>query len=192
MASQQPIEEAATPRWHVIAVKAKRETWAAQNLRANGHEVYLPLRLATTMWGIQNGKRVKLAREAIYSTPLFPGYLFVRIQSAKEWASIFTTWGVQSVIGTRERPAAVRKGVIEGLKATEEKGLIRLETAEELSQRVANMAQGDQVKVAMGGVLGELAAIFDAEVDDERCAVLLSLCGSDSRRVVLDKARVRT
>lgn len=179
--------ETAQERWHVVQVKAKHEIWAAQNLRHNGHEVYLPMRRLTETAGVgfvQRKGAVKARVEGgrIRSLPLFPGYLFVLVRSATEWASIFTTMGVTSVVGTRERPQAVRKGVVEKLKEAEELGLMAMASVEEINDRLAGVEAGDPVKLLMMGE--EMAAVFGTNIDAERCMVLVSICGRDSRTYV--------
>jgi transcription antitermination factor NusG len=120
---------------------------------------------------------------------LFPGYVFVRVRTAQEWSSIFITRGVRSVLGTRDRPSPVRRGVIEALQLAEAAGLNELMSAQELDARLADVKIGDEVRVEMAGVLGELKAIYCGDVDDDRCEILISMCGRDSRTKV-SKARL--
>jgi transcriptional antiterminator RfaH len=185
------LGEMAAQRWYVVRVKGKSETWAAQNLRANRHDVYLPMRRTTLKAGfiMRKGRRVRIERDTISSSPLFPGYLFVRVRHDAEWASIFTTHGVQSVVGVGERPQAVRKGEVLKLQLAEQLGLMSLASVEAINDRLAGVEEGDPVKVLM---LGEtIQAIFGTDIDEERCMVLLSICGRDSRTYV-PKALVST
>lgn len=181
-------EAKASGRWYVLAVNSKRETWAKENLRRNGHEVFLPtLRKTVPAW-VQHGGRRRRQGSVIVTWPLFPGYLFVNVRATTEWPSIFTTHGVKSAVGAG-RPGMVRAGVVEALQAAEAAGFNELMSPDELDARLANVEAGDEVRVRMGGVLDELKAIFAGDVDDERCEVLVSLCGCDSR-VKVHKARV--
>ncbi|MBX3480099.1 MAG: hypothetical protein KF842_06840 [Caulobacter sp.] len=178
-------------RWHVVQVNAKRETWAMQNLQGHGHEVYLPTVRKTVRDVIQRRGRRKSLAPTLAMVPAFPGYLFVFVRAAREWPSILTTHGVKGAISTAASgaPSCVPTREVEALKAAEEKGLNELMSEAELDARLAQLDEGDPCRVQMDGALGWLRAVYAGPVDDERCAVLVSLCGRDSR-VPISKARV--
>ena len=56
--------------WRVFHIKPRAEKRVADRLAAAGHEVFLPLRTALRQWSDRK-KRVE--------EPLFPGYLFARV-----------------------------------------------------------------------------------------------------------------
>lgn len=179
-------------RWHAVTVSSKRETWALANLRKNGHYGYLPMWRRDVVrhdYVMRKGIRRRIKRQEVVATPLFPGYLFVLVRASHEWPSIYTTHGVKSVVGTADRAAPVRRGVVEALQAAEAAGFNELMSREALNQRIAALDAGDPIRLTMGGHVDFLEAVYCGEVDDERCEVLVSLCGRDSR-VKVEKARV--
>lgn len=180
------------PRWYAVRTESRRETWALQNLLVNDHEAYLPVwrqAVRRPAWIQRRGKRVRVVMDEIITGPLFQGYLFVQVRDVAEWPSIYKTHGVKGMVGAGMRPAAVRRGVVEALRLAELAGLNDMMTADQLNARIAALKDGDPVKVAMGGALEEMQAIFCEAFDDERAVVLISLCGCDSR-VVVPKVRL--
>src|ERR1700755_204170 len=95
--------------WYVVQTQANGEFRAAENLRRQGFEVYLPRYL----------KRRRHARRVeTVAAPLFPSYLFVAIDMATQrWLSIQSTVGVARLVCDGDRPAAVPPHVIETLKS---------------------------------------------------------------------------
>lgn len=179
-------------RWFAVTVNGKQETYAMQNLQALGHVVYLPIwrrAVKRRAWIMRRGVRKPTTHEVIETGPLFPTYLFVQVRDPKAWPSIFRTHGVRQVVGSSGRPAPVRRGVVEGLQQAELAGLNELMTFDQLNARLAGVEVGDEVRVAMGGVLDELGAIFAEDIDEERATVLVSMCGCESR-VKVPKARL--
>ena len=72
---------------YVVATKAGRERLAARQLQNQAFDVFLPLR----------NKSVRHARRIITrKVPLFPGYLFVRMDiDAVRWRAVNGTIGVK-------------------------------------------------------------------------------------------------
>jgi len=98
-------------RWGVIHTHPQAERWAAQNLRRQGFQAYLPTHTV-------------LRRDPVLRTltrpveaPLFTSYLFVGIQSP-HWAPIAHTLGVKRLLMSGERPSIVAGGVVEALEAS--------------------------------------------------------------------------
>jgi transcriptional antiterminator RfaH len=75
----------AAPDWYVVAAKLRRERFAAEQLVQRGIEVFLP-RLALERRG------TRIVR------PLFPGYLFVRLDLPREWARVVWSPGVRRLV----------------------------------------------------------------------------------------------
>jgi hypothetical protein len=95
------------PRWCVIASYPKAERRAHAALHLKGFEPYLPL--ITYRW----------ADRTWHTGPLFPGYLFVRIDLAKPWHPVLHAPGVFSLLATDGIPSPCPCAVIEALQATE-------------------------------------------------------------------------
>ena len=99
-------------RWYVVQTQVNGEAKAAENLRRQGYEIYLPRYL----------KRRRHARKVDFTAkPLFPRYMFVAIDMATQrWRSIQSTVGVSRLVTNGDEPAAVPEGVVRALKARED------------------------------------------------------------------------
>ena len=77
-------------RWYVVQTQVNGEAKAAENLRRQGYEAYLPRYL----------KRRRHARKVDFTAkPLFPRYMFVAIDMATQrWRSIQSTFGVSRLV----------------------------------------------------------------------------------------------
>jgi transcriptional antiterminator RfaH len=111
--------------------------------------------------------------------PLFPGYLFVRLDIQRQNTSpIRSTRGVIGLVRFGNEPRPVPEALVVELKAahTDPDGAI---TQEHLFK------SGDRVEIVSGPFAG-LKAIFLAESGEERAQLLLELLGR-SNRVVLSR-----
>jgi len=156
-------------RWYVVRSHAQAEVRAAGHLTRQGFAVWLPLQR----------RRIRHARRAVAALrPLFPGYLFVRLDLAGEpWRSVLSTVGVAAVIGAEGRPAPVPESVFAELRArADATGVVDLGPAHPLRR-------GDRVRFA-SGALKDVEAILDAATDADRVAVLLRLLGREVRLTV--------
>jgi transcriptional antiterminator RfaH len=152
--------------WYVVQTQVNAEAKAARNLVRQGFEIYLPRYL----------KRRSHARKVEKVTaPLFPRYLFVRIDMATQrWRSIQSTFGVSHLVCNGSDPAPVAQQVLSALKAREdESGYVRLD------QR-PKFALGEKVRV-LAGVFAENFGLFDGLADRDRIAILLDLLGRKVR-----------
>ena len=164
----QQIDGADEGRWFVISVNKNQERFAANHLRQAGHLTYCPLRV------IVSRKAGTVAR------PFFPGYVFANVQADADWRDIFLTPGVKAVVGGGERPRPLPAGVVREIKSRERNGFLELV---EPDKRECPHQEGDRVKVELGPHGAVVEAIFLGRVDDERCSLLVSLLGTDSRQV---------
>jgi transcriptional antiterminator RfaH len=157
-------------RWYVVQTQVNGEARAAENLRRQGFEVYVPRYL----------KRRRHARKIDFTAkPLFPRYMFVAIDMATQrWRSVQSTFGVSRLVTNGDEPAVVPEAVIPALKAREDaKGFVMMDA------RPA-FAPGDKVRV-LAGVFMDNAGLFSGMADHDRVAILLELLGRQVR-VVLD------
>jgi transcriptional antiterminator RfaH len=164
------MSEAIGARWYVVQTQVNGELKAAQNLRRQGYEIYLP----------RYQKRRRHARKIDFvAKPLFPRYLFVAIDMATQrWRSIQSTFGVARLVSNGDEPATVPEGIVSALKAREdEKGLITLESK-------PAFAPGDKVRVLAGAFL-DSAGLFNGMADHDRVSILLDMLGRKVR-VCLD------
>jgi transcriptional antiterminator RfaH len=152
--------------WYVVQTQANAEAKAARNLVRQGFEIYLPCYL----------KRRSHARKVEQiAAPLFPRYLFVRIDmETQRWRSIQSTLGVARLVCNGPDPAPVARHVLMSLKAREEEnGYIKLDER-------PKFALGEKVRV-LAGVFAENFGLFDGLADRDRVAILLDLLGRKVR-----------
>jgi transcriptional antiterminator RfaH len=157
-------------RWYVVQTQVNGEAKAAENLRRQGFETYLPRYL----------KRRRHARKVDFTAkPLFPRYMFVAIDMATQrWRSVQSTFGVSRLVANGDEPAVVPEGVIPALKAREDaKGFVVMDAA-------SAFAPGDKVRV-LAGAFVDNAGLFNGMADHDRVAILLEMLGRQVR-VVLD------
>ena len=130
------IEQDLSRKWYAVATRYQHEKTAAQILEYKQFEVFLPLYKVRRRW-VDRVKEI--------STPLFPGYLFVR-EGLGTWLPILTTAGVSGVVSCGGRPAAIPGSEIEGIRRIVESTL-RVEPHPFLRS-------GDWVRVKYGPVAG--------------------------------------
>ena len=152
--------------WYAVRTQINAEAKAARNLLRQGFEIYLPHYL----------KRRSHARKVEkIAAPLFPRYMFVRIDLATQrWRSVQSTYGVSHLVLNGSDPAPVAGEVIQALKAREDaSGYVTLE------QR-PKFAIGEKVRV-LAGVFADNLGLFDGMADRDRVAILLELLGRKVR-----------
>jgi len=148
--------------WYLLRTKAGQERRAAAQLRriADEREVLLPLMKTQVR---RSGGMVELV------TPLFPCYLFARLDVQREWTNLYFARGLREVVRFGDEPAVVPEWAIGELKQRCANGPVEL-------PRPA-LLPGKSVKVVEGRLL-ELEGIFERYLSgSKRVAILLSLMG---------------
>jgi transcriptional antiterminator RfaH len=153
-------------RWYVVQTQVNGEAKAAENLRRQDYETYLPRYLK---------RRCHARKVDLVAKPLFPRYMFVAIDMATQrWRAIQSTQGVSHLVCNGEEPAAVPGGVLGALKAREdERGFVMMEAK-------PAFAPGDKVRVLAGAFMNN-AGLFDGMGDHDRVAILLDMLGRKVR-----------
>jgi transcriptional antiterminator RfaH len=152
--------------WYVVQTQVNAEAKAARNLIRQGFEIYLPRYL----------KRRSHARKIEkVAAPLFPRYLFVRVDMKKQrWRSIQSTFGVSRLVTNGSDPAPVAREVLHILRAREDQsGFIAMDSR-------PSFAVGEKVRI-LAGAFTDVVGLFDGLGDRERVAVLLDLLGQKVR-----------
>lgn len=159
-----------SPLWYVVRTHVHAENKAMLHLSRQGFRTYLPRYLK---------RRRHARRTEIVSAPLFPSYLFVAIDVARQrWRCIQSTFGVVGLIFNGDGPAAISSSVVDELKAQEcDKGFIRL-TPKRMFK------PGDRVRIE-DSAFASCVGLFDGMTGEERVNVLLDLLGRKVR-VTLD------
>lgn len=150
-----------THSWYVVYTQQNKESLAAQHLRNQDLEVYLP-------------QYQKLRRHAgrtdIVATALFPRYLFVGLDMERQrWRSVNGTRGAVGLVMFGDKPMPVPQPVIEEIRSREDKaGYIRLNGP--------SFERGQALRI-VEGPMTDTQAIFEEQVDGNRAILLVSLLG---------------
>ena len=93
--------------WYAIFTHARAEQKAQFNLERQGFQSFFP----------KYRKRRRHARRVeTVSSPLFPRYVFVRLDLDRQpWRSINSTLGVHGIVCQGEKPAPLPEGIVEEL-----------------------------------------------------------------------------
>jgi transcriptional antiterminator RfaH len=155
-------------QWYVVHSQANAENRALTNLARQGYDTWLPLYRKTR----RHARRIETVLR-----PLFPRYLFVRVDlQAEVWRPILSTMGVSDLVSGADGPLPVGDAVIDALKMqASEDGHFDL--------RPSAFKSGERVRIRVGP-LADLEGIFQLESDAERVMVLLKLMGREVRVTV--------
>jgi transcription antitermination factor NusG len=99
--------------WFAVRVKSRSEKSVAAIAQYNGFEQFLPLYQSRRRWS-DRVKSVEL--------PLFPGYVFCRIEAARR-LQLLTIPGVQQIVGAGKTPLPVDDAEIMALQVAAKSGL---------------------------------------------------------------------
>ena len=151
--------------WYVVHCRANSERRAETNLLRQKYEVWLPMYHKTR----RHARRVETVLR-----PLFPRYLFVRLDlSSEPWRPILSTFGVHTIVSGADGPLPIGDDVVAALQARAGEGGVF-----DIARSVIKF--GDQVRV-QGGPMADLEGIFEAELDSDRVMILLKLMGREVR-----------
>jgi transcriptional antiterminator RfaH len=155
-----PVEFAQGCRWYLVHTRSNGELKTELNLERQGFTTFLP-RVEKT---IRHARRFKAVRR-----PLFPRYLFVRLDIGRDrWLSVNSTLGVSRLFAREGQPVAVPFGVVETLQAHSEAGLMRLDRL---------LAEGQRVRI-LSGPLADFRATVLRFGSRQRVDVLLEMMGA--------------
>ncbi len=153
-------------QWYVVNTHPQGEARAELNLRRQGFDAYVPRYLR---------KRRHARREDVVARPLFPRYMFVALDLAKDrWRAIQSTFGVSHLVSAGDVPLAISESVVDEIRAREgDNGFVRLGLP-------AGLGPGSPVRL-IEGIFAEYEGVIDRIADDRRVAVLLELLGREVR-----------
>lgn len=134
-----PIHSLATDiLWYAVCTKSRHEKVASSRLASVGIPHYLPLRSEVRIWS---------DRKQIIDEPLFPGYLFVRVDlRSGHKLEVLRTPGIVRFVGSNSGPVPVLDRDIESVRTAVLLG------AECSSQ--AFLKEGERVRVVRGALAG--------------------------------------
>ena len=152
------------PRWYLAQLKPNAGRIAQTHLARQGFETFLPLEEHT---------RRQRHRFVTATRPLFPGYIFVQLDTAVGgWQAVSSTTGIVRLVRFGTEPAPVPDGLVAALRA-------RCDQAGRILP--ADMIDvGDRVRLA-SGPLTEFVATVERVAPDRRVWLLMDLMGSQTR-----------
>lgn len=144
--------------WYLIHAKARQEGMAEINLQHLGVETFCPR--------VKQIKANRCKNPTEGRGPLFPGYLFVRVDMANEFRKVTYAHGILRVVRFGADPALVSDDIIHSIKEREENGLVARSAS-------SSLKPGQVVRIEKGPFRG-FEAIFEKELNGlERVALLL-------------------
>lgn len=154
-------------RWYLIRTKPRKESVVERHIGDLGLEVFLP-------W-LRSRRRIGTRYQWVL-TPLFPSYLFCRLDLILSGKAARYTPGVKDFVRFGSRMAEVGEEVIAAIRDRCPGGVA------EFKPRPYRV--GEPVLIREGPFAG-LGAIFEQEmVGSERVAILLELLGRQTRLVL--------
>ena len=150
--------------WYAVHTHVNKESLSEINLIRQNFITYLP----------KYKKIIKHARKiSTVVRPLFPRYLFVKLDLVKQrWHLINSTYGVNVLITMEEKPVKILDKIINEIKSYDNSdGLADISPC-------SDMSIGDEVNI-LEGIFSGRKAIFDGLTDDNRIKVLFNLLGKE-------------
>jgi transcriptional antiterminator RfaH len=130
--------------WFIARTKPQREAYAQENLELRRLEVFLPRVIEVDFENRSLGRR----RPA----PLFPAYLFVRMNFPLDYYRVIWTPGVRDLVALGNGPIPVGEAVVEAIRCRcDPNGVVRLPPAP--------WSPGDRVEIPSGPFAGLLATV---------------------------------
>ena len=145
--------------WYVIHTKPRQEKSALRNLEQQGYACYLP---------VFPSEKLRHGVLAIADEPLFPRYLFIRLDlgvSAKSWSPIRSTRGVNRLVCFGNEPTRVDERLIALLRSREHS----------LNRQPQQLfTPGERVQVNDGAFAG-IEGVYQMADSENRAMLLIEL-----------------
>jgi transcriptional antiterminator RfaH len=142
--------------WYVVYSKPRKEEQVRFHLALKGIESFFP-RLQIPGYA---GRKKAI-------TPLFPNYLFVRVDLANEAHYVVWSPGVKRIVSFSDRPVPLEEGIIQFLKErADSDGII---------QAQSRLSAGQQVEIIGGPFNGFVGIIENPPNAKGRVKILLKL-----------------
>jgi len=151
-----------TRLWYVIQTKPGNEHRVETNLSNQEVETFLPL------YGSYRYSKDRLVKKI---KPLFPNYLFAKLDLEIHYYKVKWTRGVSKILGLGNGPVPISEKVIQTIKKRMgNDNLVKLEE---------DWKEGDEVQI-ISGPFKELRGIFQKKISAKgRVRILLNLIGVD-------------
>ncbi len=161
--------------WYCVHTKPTKERLVLHHCKELlGLETYFPQ--------LKRKRTIRRVKKVVIE-PLFPRYLFCRMDLASHYRAVKYAKDVLDIVSFGDKPTAVRESIIDDIKnwAGEELDLIAIEPKPK---------PGDLVEITEGPFMG-LKAIFLEDLDKkERVSLLLSMMDSEAK-VTIEPEKIR-
>lgn len=155
--------------WYCVHTRPCKESQVVHHLQTSlGRDTYFPQ--LTTRRTIRRVKRV-------VSGPLFPRYVFCRMDLTTHYRAVRYTPEVIDIVKFGDGPAIVPESIIEELKSWAGEA-VELITLQPLLQ------PGESVEITDGPMQGLRATVLSERNDGERVAVLLSMLKFGAQMII--------
>ena len=154
-------------QWYLIQFKPNSHRLAERNLHRQGFQTFLPMQKIT---------RRKASLFVNDLKPLFPGYMFVNVNSdLAPWRAINSTIGVSRLVSFVGKPKPLPLQLISGL-------MLRCDTSGTLLPP-KSLNEGDSVEM-LTGPFANFVATVDTIDPEQRIWVLMDFMGQKTRMQV--------
>ena len=154
--------------WFILQFKPNAHHQAKKNLNQQGFDTFLPLCDSTTR---------KASRFINNTSPLFPGYMFIKFDKKKsEWAKINNTYGVSRLITFNSILKPIPITIIDNLMS-------RCDLSGKILP-VEKLKKGDQIKIS-NGPFSNFIATVDTYEAEHRLWILMDLMGRKTKILAL-------
>lgn len=153
--------------WYLIQFKPNSHRLAERNLHRQGFETFLPMQQIT---------RRKASRFVSDLKPLFPGYMFVSVNTQMApWRTINSTLGVSRLVSFEGKPKPLPLQLVSGL-------MLRCDASGALLPP-KSLSEGDSVEMLTGPFASFIATV-DTIDPEQRIWVLMDFMGQKTRMQV--------
>ena len=161
-------------QWYLIQFKPNSHCVAERNLHRQGFETFLPMQKIT---------RRKASRFVSDLKPLFPGYMFVNVNSElDQWRTINSTIGVSKLVSFEGKPKPLPLQLISGL-------MLRCDASGSLLAPMS-LNEGDSVEMLTGPFANFIATV-DTIDPEQRIWVFMDFMGQKTRmQVTADQLQI--
>ena len=161
-------------QWYLIQFKPNSHRLAERNLHRQGFDTFLPMQKIT---------RRKASRFVSDLKPLFPGYMFLSVNSElAPWRSINSTIGVSKLVSFEGKPKPLPLQLISGL-------MLRCDASGVLLSP-KSLRAGDSVEMLTGPFANFIATV-DTIDPEQRIWVLMDFMGQKTRmQVTADQLQI--
>ena len=151
-------------QWYLIQFKPNSHRLAERNLNRQGFETFLPMQQIT---------RRKASRFVSELKPLFPGYMFVSVNSElTPWRTINSTIGVSRLVSFEGKPKSLPLQLISGL-------MLRCDALGTLLPPTS-LSEGESVEMLTGPFVNFIATV-DTIDPEQRIWILMDFMGQKTR-----------